>query len=77
MSKAGQIRPLRGIIPPMATPLASIDQLDVRGVETLVEHVLSGGVHGLFLLGTTGEGCCRDGAAILLPIWPGRYPASH
>ena len=56
MSTAGQIRPLRGIIPPMATPLASIDQLDVRGMAALVEHILSGGVHALFLLGTTGEG---------------------
>src|SRR5215469_11339166 len=56
MSKAEQIRPLKGIIPPMATPLASIDQLDVRGVEKLVEHILGGGVHALFLLGTTGEG---------------------
>jgi 4-hydroxy-tetrahydrodipicolinate synthase len=40
----------------MATPLASIDELDVRGVEKLVEHILGGGVHGLFILGTTGEG---------------------
>jgi 4-hydroxy-tetrahydrodipicolinate synthase len=56
MSKAQQRRPLKGIIPPMATPLASIDQLEVRGVETLVEHILGGGVHALFLLGTTGEG---------------------
>lgn len=56
MSKAEQRRPLTGIIPPMATPLASIDQLDVWGVETLVEHILAGGVHALFLLGTTGEG---------------------
>lgn len=56
MSRAEQIRPLTGIIPPMATPLIDIDRLDVRGTENLVEHILSGGVHGLFLLGTTGEG---------------------
>jgi 4-hydroxy-tetrahydrodipicolinate synthase len=30
--------------------------LDIGGLETLVEHVLAGGVHGIFLLGTTGEG---------------------
>jgi 4-hydroxy-tetrahydrodipicolinate synthase len=40
----------------MATPLASIDELDVRAVEKLVEHILGGGVHALFLLGSTGEG---------------------
>src|SRR5215471_15959492 len=48
--------PLIGIIPPMITPLRSRDELDVAGVERLVEHILSGGVGGLFILGTTGEG---------------------
>jgi 4-hydroxy-tetrahydrodipicolinate synthase len=56
MSRAEQSRLLKGIIPPMATPLVDVDSLDVRGTENLVEHILSGGVHGLFLLGTTGEG---------------------
>lgn len=48
--------PLTGIVPPLATPLLSGDQLDVAGLERLIEHVLAGGVSGLFLLGTTGEG---------------------
>jgi dihydrodipicolinate synthase/N-acetylneuraminate lyase len=48
-------RPLRGIIPPMITPLLDRDTLDVAGLERLIEHILSGGVHGLFILGTTGE----------------------
>jgi 4-hydroxy-tetrahydrodipicolinate synthase len=47
--------PLRGIIPPMITPLSDRDTLDVPGLERLVEHILDGGVHGLFILGTTGE----------------------
>ncbi len=50
--------PLRGIIPPLATPLLTPDTLDPEGLERLVEHVLAGGVSGLFLLGTTGEGPC-------------------
>jgi 4-hydroxy-tetrahydrodipicolinate synthase len=49
-------RPLRGIIPPLATPLLDEDCLDHAGLERLVEHVVVGGVHGLFLLGSTGEG---------------------
>lgn len=49
-------RPLRGIVPPLLTPLSGPDQLDIAGLERLVEHVLAGGVHGLFVLGTTGEG---------------------
>ena len=56
MSAENNSRPLRGIIPPMATPLQSIDSLDLHGVEMLVEHILGGGAHGLFILGTTGEG---------------------
>ncbi|TKJ39424.1 MAG: dihydrodipicolinate synthase family protein [Planctomycetes bacterium B3_Pla] len=47
--------PLRGIIPPMVTPLLDRDTLDAAGLERLIEHILAGGVHGLFILGTTGE----------------------
>ncbi len=46
---------LRGIIPPIVTPLHARDELDVAGLEKLIEHILAGGVHGLFVLGTTGE----------------------
>ncbi len=45
----------QGIIPPMATPLKGRDELDVAGLERLIEHILAGGVHALFILGTTGE----------------------
>jgi len=48
--------PLTGIIPPMVTPLLNRDELDVAGLERLVERILDGGVSGLFILGTTGEG---------------------
>lgn len=46
----------RGIIPPLVTPLTDTDTLDQEGLERLIEHILAGGVHGLFILGTTGEG---------------------
>lgn len=45
-----------GIIPPLVTPLSGRDSLDVAGLERLLEHVLAGAVHGLFILGSTGEG---------------------
>jgi len=48
-------QPLKGIITPMVTPLHDHDTLDVEGLERLIEHILDGGVHGLFILGTTGE----------------------
>ena len=47
---------LSGIIPPMVTPLAGRNTLDTAAIERLVEHILSGGARGLFILGTTGEG---------------------
>ena len=47
--------PLSGIIPPLVTPLLDNNTLDVAGLEKLIEHLISGGVHGLFILGTTGE----------------------
>ena len=47
--------PLKGIIVPLVTPLAGRDRLDVDGLHRMIDHTIAGGVHGLFLLGTTGE----------------------
>ncbi|MCA8998742.1 MAG: dihydrodipicolinate synthase family protein [Planctomycetaceae bacterium] len=47
--------PLKGIIPPLITPLSDRDRIDGEGLRRLIEHVLAGGIHGLFLLGTSGE----------------------
>ncbi|WP_347838402.1 dihydrodipicolinate synthase family protein [uncultured Draconibacterium sp.] len=47
--------PLKGIVSPLVTPLIDNDTLDVNGLERLIEHVIAGGVQGVFLLGTTGE----------------------
>ena len=46
---------LHGIIVPMVTPLKPDGTLDFESTEKLVEHLISGGVHGIFALGTTGE----------------------
>ena len=40
----------------MVTPLSAPNKLDVQSTERMVRHLLSGGVDGIFLLGTTGEG---------------------
>lgn len=39
----------------MITPLKARDELDRPGLERLIEHILAGGVDGLFILGTSGE----------------------
>ncbi len=55
LRKLGEME-LRGIVTPLITPLASPNKLDRVGLERLVEHVIGGGVKGIFVLGTTGEG---------------------
>jgi 4-hydroxy-tetrahydrodipicolinate synthase len=47
--------PLRGVITAMVTPLHEDRTLDRKGLERLIEHLIGGGVHGIFILGTTGE----------------------
>jgi dihydrodipicolinate synthase/N-acetylneuraminate lyase len=49
-------QPLRGIIPPVVTPLVGPDRLDEAGLERLIDYLIAGGVHGLFILGSCGEG---------------------
>ncbi len=56
-------QPLQGIIVPMVSPLVSDDEVDLPGLERLIEHMLGGGVHGLFVLGTCGEGPSLSEAA--------------
>ena len=48
--------PLRGIVTPIVTPLLDDDQLDLDGFACLLDHLIDGGVAGIFALGTTGEG---------------------
>jgi 4-hydroxy-tetrahydrodipicolinate synthase len=52
---AQQEVPLHGIITAMVTPLKDQTTLDHAGLERLIEHLIAGGVHGIFPLGTTGE----------------------
>jgi 2-dehydro-3-deoxy-D-pentonate aldolase len=48
-------KPIAGIIPPVVTPLKDNSHLDIEGLEKLIAHLVEGGVHGAFILGTTGE----------------------
>ncbi|MFC4328843.1 dihydrodipicolinate synthase family protein [Streptomyces andamanensis] len=47
--------PLRGVVPPVCTPLDAQGDIDTGSLARLVEHLLDGGVHGLFALGSTSE----------------------
>ncbi|WP_328379800.1 dihydrodipicolinate synthase family protein [Streptomyces sp. NBC_01020] len=47
--------PLRGVVPPVCTPLDATGEIDTDSLSRLVEHLIGGGVHGLFALGSTSE----------------------
>ncbi|MEA9984374.1 dihydrodipicolinate synthase family protein [Subtercola sp. RTI3] len=44
-----------GVIPPVVTPRTADGALDLPGLGSVIEHLLAGGVHGLFVLGSSGE----------------------
>jgi 4-hydroxy-tetrahydrodipicolinate synthase len=45
-----------GIYPTVVTPLCDHSGIDIQSLEHQIRHELNGGVHGLLLLGTIGEG---------------------
>ena len=46
---------LHGIIPPIVTPMLADEAVDLDGLRAHIDHMLSFGVDGIFVLGTTGE----------------------
>ena len=46
----------RGAVVPMVTPFTAQGTLDTPALDRLVDALLGGGVEGIFVLGTTGEG---------------------
>ncbi|WP_313900590.1 dihydrodipicolinate synthase family protein [Brevibacterium aurantiacum] len=44
-----------GIIPPLLTPRTESGELDREGTSALVDHLVDSGVHGIFVLGSSGE----------------------
>jgi 4-hydroxy-tetrahydrodipicolinate synthase len=46
---------LAGIIPPVVTPFTPDQELDLPGLRRHIDLMLTRGVHGIFVLGTTGE----------------------
>lgn len=45
----------KGIIPAMVTPFDRRGEIDVNGVGRVVNYLLDGGVHGIFVSGSQGE----------------------
>lgn len=53
---------LQGIIPPLVTPMHAGESIDLAGLRTHIDWLLEHGVHGIFVLGTTGEFYALDEA---------------
>jgi len=46
---------IRGIIPPVATPMQANEDLDLPRLKWFLDRHISAGVHGIFVLGTNSE----------------------
>lgn len=46
---------LKGVIPPLATPVDENEKIDEAGLRRLIDYVIAGGVHSIFVLGSMGE----------------------
>ena len=53
--KQGITKPLAGVIVPIVTPVDDSGKLDGAGLGRVIDHVISNGAHGVFVLGSTGE----------------------
>jgi 4-hydroxy-tetrahydrodipicolinate synthase len=45
----------KGIIPAVITPLTAEEKFNEKAMRKLINYLIDGGVHGLFVTGTTGE----------------------
>ncbi len=45
----------KGIVPAMITPLTSDEKINEKALRALIRHLINGGVHAIFPVGTTGE----------------------
>lgn len=46
---------IRGVVPPLVTPLHEDRSLDIDSLERSIERQIAAGIHGLFVLGSSGE----------------------
>ncbi len=71
---------LRGPIPAFPTPLTATGEIDVRGLERIVEYQISAGASGLVPLGGTGEATALTQSqrlkalAVTVSVVAGRVP---
>lgn len=73
-------KPIEGIQVLLSTPMSEDGALDFASARRLIDHVIEGGVHGIILLGSTGEFFSisdqerREFIEQLIPYINGRVP---
>ncbi|NLK68910.1 MAG: 4-hydroxy-tetrahydrodipicolinate synthase [Clostridiaceae bacterium] len=50
-----RIEDVKGVIPPIVTPVDANENVDKLGLHRVIDYVIEGGVHGIFVLGSNGE----------------------
>ena len=67
---------LHGIIPALTTPLTRGGEVDEEGLTRLVRFVLDQGVHGLWVLGSSGEftSFCPEERDLIVEVAAGVWP---
>jgi len=50
----------QGVVPPVVTPLTESFEVDYASLTRTIDHLIEGGVHGLFVLGSTSEVVFHD-----------------
>lgn len=71
---------LRGVVPPLCTPLTPAGDVDTASLGRLAEHVIGAGAHGVFALGSSGEAAYlsdaqrRTALATVVEAVDGRVP---
>lgn len=46
---------LYGVVPPIVTPVDKNENVDPKGLKEVIQYVMEGGVHGIFVNGSNGE----------------------
>jgi len=53
--KNGNISDIKGIIPPIITPIDDNENVDEKSLRNLINHCMESGLHGIFVAGSGGE----------------------
>lgn len=75
-----KVEDLKGVYPALITVFDEQENIDVEGTKTVVNHLINEGVHGLYLVGSTGEGFTmsiderKEYIKLVVDIVDGRIP---